>query len=184
MPVFHKPNLISLIFLFIICLFIFNKNFNYKFLNQKLKRYKILPISILFFILLPIIITDQSGRVIKKLEIRDRPWVGKGVEQVNCLVCKVDTEIPNLYSLNKSAHKSFPSNHAANSFALALIISFFFPRLKKMLYILAFIISFSRVYIGVHYPLDILYGACLGILASYLVMLIFNLYIKNKKLIR
>ena len=184
MPLFHKPNLISALFLISICLLIFNKNLRKKTLNQKLQKYNISPIAILSFILLSIIITDQTGRVIKKLELRDRPWVDKEISQVNCPVCKIDKDNKNLYSTNgKSAQKSFPSNHAANSFALALIISFFFPKIKKAMYLLAFIISFSRVYIGVHYPFDILYGMCLGILAGYFVKLFFKIYIRNKKLI-
>ena len=181
MPIFHKPNLISIIFLLAICIIIFNKNLNQKLLNKRLKNYKFSPIMILSFIFLTIIITDQTGRAIKSLELRDRPWANKTTEQVNCLTCKLDKTNPNLYLTNsKGANKSFPSNHAANSFAIAFVISFFFPKIKNKLYLLAFIISFSRIYIGVHYPFDIMYGMCLGLLAGYLVISIFNLYIKIK----
>ncbi len=185
MPLFHKPfNLITILFLILIGLFTFNKSLQNKYLNPSLIPYKINPFIILFFIFLPIIIADQSGRAIKNLELRDRPWVDQDSDKVNCLVCKKNKENPNLYlKKGKGAHKSFPSNHAANSFAIAFIISFFFPKLKIGAYILAFIILFSRVYIGVHYPFDVIYGMCIGILCGYLATLIFNLYI-NKKLIR
>jgi undecaprenyl-diphosphatase len=66
-----------------------------------------------------------------------------------------------------SAHDgAFPSGHAATSFAAATILSFAFPKLAPYLYILAAAVSFSRVYVGVHYPLDIVGGAVLGLLVA------------------
>jgi undecaprenyl-diphosphatase len=64
---------------------------------------------------------------------------------------------------------SFPSGHAATSFAGATILAFAFPRLTPVLYVLAAAVAFSRVYVGVHYPLDILGGAVLGVLVAFAV---------------
>jgi len=61
---------------------------------------------------------------------------------------------------------SFPSGHAATSFAAATILSFAYPRLAPFLYLLAAAVAFSRVYVGVHYPLDVLGGAALGMLVA------------------
>jgi undecaprenyl-diphosphatase len=58
---------------------------------------------------------------------------------------------------------SFPSGHAATSFAAATLLARAVPRLAVPLYGLATAIAFSRVYVGVHYPLDIVGGALLGI---------------------
>ncbi len=58
---------------------------------------------------------------------------------------------------------SFPSGHASVSFACATTLALAVPRLAIPLYLLAALISFSRVYVGVHYPLDVLVGAVLGV---------------------
>jgi undecaprenyl-diphosphatase len=58
---------------------------------------------------------------------------------------------------------SFPSGHATVSFACATVLALAVPRLRWPLYALAALIGFSRVYVGVHYPFDVLAGAALGI---------------------
>jgi undecaprenyl-diphosphatase len=58
---------------------------------------------------------------------------------------------------------SFPSGHAATSFACAALLAWLTPLPKVPLFALAALIAFSRVYNGVHYPLDVLGGAALGL---------------------
>jgi undecaprenyl-diphosphatase len=61
---------------------------------------------------------------------------------------------------------SFPSGHAATSFAAATMLSFAFPRFAPFLYVLAAAVAFSRVYVGVHYPFDVIGGAFVGVLLA------------------
>jgi undecaprenyl-diphosphatase len=61
---------------------------------------------------------------------------------------------------------SFPSGHATVSFACATVLAFAIPRFVVPLYALAALIAFSRVYVGVHYPTDVIAGAVLGILLA------------------
>lgn len=59
---------------------------------------------------------------------------------------------------------SFPSGHAATSFACAATLArYVAPRFAIGLYVLAALIAWSRVYVGAHYPLDVLAGAVLGL---------------------
>ncbi len=57
---------------------------------------------------------------------------------------------------------SFPSNHAVNTFAGAAYAGSFYPALEAPLFIAAAIVAYSRVYVGVHFPADVLFGAFLG----------------------
>ena len=64
------------------------------------------------------------------------------------------------------ANPSFPSGHAATSFACAALLAWLTPLPKVPLFALAALIAFSRVYDGVHYPLDAVGGAVLGLLVA------------------
>ena len=67
---------------------------------------------------------------------------------------------------------SLPSGHAATSFAGAVVLAYLFPRALPWLVTLAVAISFSRVYVGVHYPFDVLAGAVVGASVGALVVLV------------
>ncbi|MCM2281565.1 MAG: phosphatase PAP2 family protein [Bdellovibrionaceae bacterium] len=70
--------------------------------------------------------------------------------------------------------RSFPSNHAANNFAAANTLTYIAPQFGWLWFLCAFVIAYSRIYVGVHFPLDVLGGASVGILMSMLVWRLFG----------
>jgi undecaprenyl-diphosphatase len=80
---------------------------------------------------------------------RPRPFVAlRGVTQL--------IDIP-------TGYKSFPSDHASIAFAIAFSVLFFRPRTGAALLACAFLVGFGRVYVGVHYPADIVTGIFVGL---------------------
>jgi undecaprenyl-diphosphatase len=67
----------------------------------------------------------------------------------------------------RTSTHSFPSGHTATSFAAATVLSWWAPRLRVPLYVLATLIALSRLYNGDHYPLDVLGGLALGLLVGF-----------------
>lgn len=65
---------------------------------------------------------------------------------------------------------SFPSGHAANAAAGAYAVGRLWPEGRVALWTVAALIGFSRVYVGAHYPLDVIGGACVGLLCAAFVI--------------
>jgi undecaprenyl-diphosphatase len=71
---------------------------------------------------------------------------------------------------------SFPSSHATNIFAGMSIFSFVYPRLKIGFFVIAVLVAYSRVYVGVHYPFDVVAGAAVGIACAVTVIVLYQLF--------
>lgn len=129
------------------------------------RNYRGKALPVLFFLALTILLSDQLSGLMKDTFQRFRPVHDP---EIGPLVHNV---------LRKGSLYGFVSSHAANSFAIFVFTSRLFKNKGYTLLILfwALWFSYSRIYSGVHYPLDILGGAVLGGLIGYLcyTMLIF-----------
>jgi undecaprenyl-diphosphatase len=125
-------------------------------IRERKKTLLLLTIS-----LVAVALADGSGSLLKILFARQRPC--NILENINVLV--------------GCGHSySMPSNHASNAFAFALVFWFLRKNIISYFFILvATIIGFSRIYVGVHYPSDVVAGAMLGTGVSYLAIQLYKL---------
>jgi len=79
---------------------------------------------------------------------------------------------------------SFLSGHTSTSFACAYVISRLAPRLTIPVFVLAALIGFSRVYVGVHYPLDVVAGAIFGLIVAKALLMLLTALQRSRRLRR
>lgn len=123
-----------------------------------IKNYRSKSLLIILFLALLILAADQLSVLMKMYFQRFRPVYEPAIEH---LVHNV---------LRKGGLYGFVSSHAANSFAILVFTSSIFKNRSytALLLFWAVLFSYSRIYSGVHYPLDILGGAVLGVLVGLL----------------
>ena len=82
--------------------------------------------------------------------------------------------------VNKGGKYGFVSSHAANIFAASTILSFFYIHKKKLCLTIAFLVCYSRVYVGVHFPGDVIFGGTLGYLIAIITITFYSKFVLNK----
>jgi membrane-associated phospholipid phosphatase len=133
-----------------------------------LVNYKKEGVWIIVFCIITVVLTDTlSSKIIKPYFGRVRP-------------CNDPTMLTQLRFLlkYKPINGSFTSSHAANHFGIAAFLYFtlqsYLGKWVLLFFLWAFSISFAQVYVGVHFPLDIVAGGLLGFVIGYLCAKRFN----------
>ena len=141
-----------LMYLFLICLFFYVQKIRPKFLNV---------FCLMFVIALMITITDQGANLFKDSFQRLRPCYNESIKDSLRLVKE-----------NCGGKYGFFSAHASNSFSLAIFFGLLFKnRIRYMILITiiyASLISYSRIYLGVHFPMDIIIGSSFGLCVGFI----------------
>ncbi len=115
------------------------------------KKFKRQGVTNFIFLILTLSVCDFTGGKMKHVFERPRPQFNQEL---------------NVNLRSGAGGDSFYSNHSANMFAFATYTSYFFPQARAALYTLAFVVAYSRVYNGVHYPSDVFAGALIGIIMA------------------
>lgn len=115
------------------------------------KKNKTAVIGVLCAMLLGTILGQE---ILKNIIQRPRPFLESSV--INMII-------------EKPVSYSFPSGHTTAAFAAAGILSKYFKKYSVLFFTIAILIGFSRLYLYVHYPTDVIAGAILGLVCSRIV---------------
>lgn len=132
------------------------------------RRWQMIPL--LIFIALSVTMTDQVSVLMKDTFERLRPCKDPALEG---MVHLVNGKCGGMYG--------FVSSHASNVFGVAMLLSLVVRKwwFTAVLMAWATVVSYSRIYLGVHYPGDVIGGLLLGVFCGWLAYLLFRLLIKK-----
>lgn len=141
------------------------------------KSYKILILIILTITFVDLL----SARVIKPMVKRPRP--SHDTEYYENYEIHLYTRADG--SLYRGGPYSFPSNHAANFMTMTIMFSYFLSSFFKRNYvftsifvIITILVCYSRIYLGVHYPFDIICGWLIAFVLSFTALYIYRILLK------
>jgi undecaprenyl-diphosphatase len=122
-----------------------------------IKKYRAKAFVILVLLALAILISDQFSGLIKDTVQRLRPTHDPRMQDLVH------------YVVTKGGQYGFFSSHASNTFTTAIFTALLFrnPRYNFLIFSWATLVSYTRIYLGLHYPSDILAGMTFGILLGY-----------------
>ena len=129
------------------------------------KKTRRVGVATLLAMLIGLLCTNLT---LKPLLARPRPWL----------------DVPGLVNMvGESAYRSFPSGHATSAFAFAFAMCFGTPKkwMKWLSMVVAILMGLSRLYVGVHYPTDVIGGVLVGLLAGWLADLVVRTVLKKKR---
>ncbi|MGI6361719.1 MAG: phosphatase PAP2 family protein [Bacillota bacterium] len=126
------------------------------------KQYRFFGALLLISLLLSVVFSEG---LLKNIIARDRPFIAN--PQIKLLIPPLDSF-------------SLPSSHAVSSFAAAFIVRQVNKNLGLIAYIMATIIAFSRIYLAMHYPTDVIIGFLLGTGIAFIVYTLFNQLMKKR----
>ncbi|MEK9134777.1 MAG: phosphatase PAP2 family protein [Patescibacteria group bacterium] len=116
--------------------------------------------------------TKKSWRVIAQVAVASLLARGIITEVIRWIWPRLRPFVENNVNLllSHEANASFPSGHAAFYFALTTIVYFYNKKIGILFFAVSFLMGIARVFVGVHWPSDILAGAFIGIISSWLIV--------------
>ena len=135
-----------------------------------IKNYKKQSILIILGIILLIVCSDQiSSGIFKPLFERPRPCHNEAIKDL--------VYLPNGHC---GGAYGFISSHACNVFALAVfmtnILKRYYRKIGWVMFVWASLVAYSRIYMGVHYPGDVIVGAAVGAIIGWLMFKAYRLW--------
>jgi undecaprenyl-diphosphatase len=128
---------------------------------------KAMPLKYLVVYTIAVGLSLVAAVYLKDLFHVPRPAAAIGIQQIRLL------EVLNLQN-------AFPSGHAIFAFVTARTLAHGrSTSVKLLLYLFAFAVAYSRVYVGAHYPLDVITGAIVGMVAGFIVWAVYDFFEKR-----
>ncbi len=175
LPVFSEIALLKfLLILFLLC-YAYYLHKNKEHIDKSGHKAIYYFIAFFFFLLFAIVLNNFLSDIIKSIANRPRPnqclvdiyyisdgeWVQRTADMIA-----------------RTGGSSFLSSHASNSMAIATVFYLYFKKTPKVIFIVPILVSWSRIYLGKHYILDVICGLVFGFCVTYCLFILLKKYFK------